>query len=235
MAGSVARNLAHACWRHSPLSATWQSSSPKVGHRLPTGCSAGLGDLTPRAGRKACGCWSVGNGRIPARNSPFPTPTVGGSRPSRPTLKSAARAARGPAPRPHRVEDRIHCAKNTPPGPPPIAATQRQHRLGRVRRSRLRPARLDPPTAPRQQLRRSRAQLRYRLLHVAARLIRTGDDSTSGSTATGPGATPSSPLTPGSPQCREPLPDCRFRSYEPARRRRPQRRQPRSAQYLLPS
>ena len=64
-------------------------------------------------------------------------------------------------------------------------------------------------------------QLRYRLLHVA-RLIRSGRRLHLRIDKNWPWRDPSSPLTPGSPHCRGPLlPDCRFRSYEPARRRRP--------------
>ena len=76
-----------------------------------------------------------------------------------------------------RVEDRIRCGKDTGLGRFPSRSLRHQRRLADRRHARRRPARLGPDHAPARPAVLAQAEpktLRYRLLHVAARLVRGG-------------------------------------------------------------
>ena len=109
-----------------------------------------------------------------------------------------------------RVEERIAAAR-TPGSTVPVPRLYYQHRPGSSSHCRLDLPAWTARPAPRRPPREDRTEvLRYRLLHVAARLVRTRPtDAAPPSPRPGPGRTPSSPRSPASPHYPTPPPEPR--------------------------
>jgi hypothetical protein len=77
-----------------------------------------------------------------------------------------------------RVEDRIRAAKDNRPGPVPLPRVQDQPDVAAARRDRRRPDRLAPAAPLSGDLATAEPKLlRFKMLHVPARLVRGGPDS----------------------------------------------------------
>jgi len=137
---------------HRPKSVLWRRVGGGVARRVAVAGRVG------RPGRPACGSSFAGNDPIPGRSSRSPTPAAGGSRPSPPTPKSASSPTSRPGTAPTPASRTGSAAPRTPGWPTCPPAAQRQHRLVRARRPRLRPTRLDPAAAPRRRSGHCRAE-----------------------------------------------------------------------------